>query len=238
MRRHSLIFCCLLAGISSSLGCKTDDLDISNGKAMRARAAATDVKLGGYIADQRTRIQTLNHRFRDSYARTSNQLAHVFEDELEQQQDLDYVHFADSLLLDWQHRAVRSSLYDLLVSRPQELQSRIDASDKELSDARDAYADGYKELNDNLDKLETARRDVRALTEYHPEQSLASLLKAVATTYQELQKERRDKEKKATESANGKCPASKELRCPRITTKNWQNWSSAAKQSLKGRSLC
>src|SRR5207237_7785629 len=119
--RHHPILKCLVLALLFAAGCKVDDMDISNFKVMRDRAKATDAKFGSYIADQRSRIQSLNHRFRDSYARTSDQMAQTFEDELDQQQDMDYVHFADALMLDWKHQTVRSAVYDLLVTRAQEL---------------------------------------------------------------------------------------------------------------------
>src|SRR5207248_672865 len=82
-------------------------LDLSSSKTLRNRAVATDEKLSGYIDEQRGRVLRLNQRFRDTYARTSDELARIFEDELEHQQDMDYVRFADAMLVDWERQTVR-----------------------------------------------------------------------------------------------------------------------------------
>jgi hypothetical protein len=137
-------------------GCYTND-------AARKRATDLAVDLDAYRSDQVKRLDDINRQYRFDYARLIAEVTRLRLNQFEQFLDLDVMEAAGELLTEWERETLPRKIRDRFADTLDRRRVRLLEVDKQIDDARAAYADAYQAVQLNLSQLKAAQESVVTL---------------------------------------------------------------------------
>jgi hypothetical protein len=129
----------------------------------RARAESLAKDIDAYRNEQSQRLDQINSQYRFDYARLVADVTQLRLSQLQQFFDLDSMAAAGDVLTDWEHETLPRKIRDRFADTLERRRQRLLEVDKQIDDARSAYADAYQAVQLNLGQLKSAQTGVEAL---------------------------------------------------------------------------
>jgi hypothetical protein len=165
----------------------------------RKSAAALASELDDYRREQEQRLDDINRRYRFDYAQLIAEVTRLRHDQLNQFFNLGSMEATAQILTDWENATLPKRIRDRVAESVEERRLRLLAVDKQIDDARRAYADAYQGVQLNVGQLKAAQSATAILAV--PEdrrRTTVEFIQTVARVYQKL----RDEAKSAPEKSN------------------------------------
>ena len=156
----------------------------------RQKAAALASELDGYRREQEQRLDDINRRYRFDYAQLIAEVTQLRHDQLNQFFNLGSMEATAQILTDWENATLPKRIRDRVAESVEERRVRLLAVDKQIDDARRAYADAYQSVQLNVAQLKAAQSATAFLAV--PEdrrQTTVEFIQTVARVYQKLRED-------------------------------------------------
>jgi hypothetical protein len=129
----------------------------------RDHATSLAKDIDAYRNEQSQRLDQINSQYRFDYARLVEDVTKLRLSQLQQFFDLDSMAAAGEVLTDWEHETLPRKIRDRFADSLERRRERLLEVDKQIDDARSAYADAYQAVQLNLGQLKSAQAGVEAL---------------------------------------------------------------------------
>jgi hypothetical protein len=179
-RNNVLILAVVLLGTT---GCYTND-------PARKSATALATELDDYRREQTQRLDDINRQYRFDYARLVDEVTRLRVDQLNQFFTLGSMEATAQVLSDWEIATLPKRIRDRVAESVEERRVRLLEVDKQIDDARRAYADAYQAVQLNIAQLKSAQSAAAALAV--PEdrrQTTVDLIQTLGRVYNNLRQE-------------------------------------------------